>query len=292
MQGIKVAAIQMVSSENIEKNLSVVKNLVKKAAQKGARVILLPEYFAFMGEDDNKKIKMAEINVGDSSVSTAMEIVTTVQSALSSLAKLYAVWVIGGSCALRSDTKGKIYNSMLVYNEKGERVGRYDKAHLFKFSTETESYDESTFIVAGDEATSLQTPAGNTFLSICYDLRFPEFFRREDLSAEPLDLIVLSAAFTQTTGRAHWEILLRARAIENQCYVLASAQGGRHESGRITWGHSMFIGPWGDIISGCELGENIVLGTVDKKCLKEVRTNLPASLHQRVNIRKNWNVKK
>jgi nitrilase len=181
---------------------------------------------------------------------------------------------------------------MFIYDDQGKKVVRYDKVHLFKYSNQLESYDETLHCEAGNKAVSVETPAGNTFLSICYDLRFPEFFRRIDISDKPIDLILLSAAFTTTTGKAHWEILLRARAIENQCFVLASAQGGNHESGRSTWGHSMFVSPWGDIIEKCEFGNSIIYGTVDNIYMNKIRKNLPAIQHQRLNIRKDWNVRK
>ncbi len=289
---IKLAAIQMVSGLNVDENLSLMTNLVKKSADSGAKLILLPEYFSFMGKNDFDKLHLAELDVSLSQHSKKIDLKNKVQNTLSLVAKKNNVWIIGGTCSIKSHDRKKIYNSMFVYNSKGEKVARYDKAHLFKFNNGLESYDEAQFSIAGNKAISVETPAGNTFLAVCYDLRFPEFFRRQNIIEKPLDLILISAAFTATTGKAHWEILLRARAIENQCYVLASAQGGNHASGRNTWGHSMFVSPWGDIIEECNLGNNIIYGTLDKTYIEKTRKNLPAIDHQRLDIRKEWNVKK
>ena len=173
---------------------------------------------------------------------------------------------------------------MLVFDDRGLLVGRYDKVHLFEFKNEESDFDESRFIKPGDKRLIIQTPAGNTFLSICYDIRFPEFFRRTIEKSDLIDLIIVAAAFTHTTGKAHWETLLRARAIENQCYVLASAQGGKHECGRETWGHSMLINPWGDIIDECKFDSDIVFGIVNKYFTKKVRKKLPAIFHKRYDI--------
>ena len=291
-QKTKVAAIQMVSGMNVDENLSVMSRLVERSAGSGAELILLPEYFSFMGKNDFDKLDLAELDISLDNCSKKTQIKNKVQYALSSIAKKSKVWIVGGTCSIKSNEREKIYNSMFVYNDNGEKIVRYDKAHLFKFDNGSESYDEALCSVAGNKAVSVETPAGNTFLAVCYDLRFPEFFRRENVFDKPLDLILISAAFTRTTGKAHWEILLRARAIENQCYVLASAQGGNHDSGRNTWGHSMFVSPWGDIIDECELGNNIIYGTLDKSYLDETRKNLPALEHQRLDIRKEWNVKK
>src|SRR5690606_10658129 len=168
------------------------------------------------------------------------------------------------------------YNTMLVYAPDGSRVARYDKIHLFGFQRNDESYDESASIVPGTTPAAFAAPCGRVGLSICYDLRFPELFR----ALGDVALILMPAAFTYTTGRAHWETLLRARAIENQCYVLASAQGGVHPNGRRTWGHSMLVDPWGDVLEVLEEGPGVVAGTVDPSRLEEVRTSLPALRHR------------
>ena len=277
----KVAAIQMVSTDSVKTNLATMSAQVKLAARKGAELVVLPEYFSFIGQSEDEKVKWAEVDNYESGANAQK-----IQTVLSSTAKENKVWLIGGTCPIFAESESKVCNAMFVFDEEGNRRARYDKIHLFKYKNGVEDYDESTFCEAGTQPTMVDTPAGKTFLSVCYDLRFPEFYRRrfpEDVSP---DVIIVSAAFTRTTGEAHWEVLLRARAIENQAYVIASAQGGEHNSGRETWGHSMIIGPWGDIIAKCKFGKNIVLGEVDMKKLKTIRENLPALEHQEFNLRK------
>jgi len=276
-----VAAIQMVSTDSVDANLATMSAQVRLAASKGAALVVLPEYFSFIGHSEDEKVKWAE---EDNYKLGANE--QKIQTVLSNAAKENSVWLIGGTCPIFAESKNKVCNAMFVFDQKGKRRARYDKIHLFKYKNGVENYDESTFCEAGNQPLVVDTPAGKTFLSVCYDLRFPEFYRRrfpEDVSP---DVIIVSAAFTRTTGEAHWEVLLRARAIENQAYVIASAQGGTHNSGRETWGHSMIIGPWGDIIAECEFGTNIVLGEVDMEKLQTVRENLPALEHQEFNLRK------
>ena len=277
----KVAAIQMVSTDSVDANLAIMSEQVRLAASKGAALVVLPEYFSFIGQSEDEKVKWAE---EDNYELGANE--QKIQTVLSNAAKENSVWLIGGTCPIFAKSENKVCNAMFVFDQTGNRRARYDKIHLFKYKNGVENYDESTFCEAGNQPLMVDTPAGKTFLSVCYDLRFPEFYRRrfpEDLSP---DVIIVSAAFTRTTGEAHWEVLLRARAIENQAYVIASAQGGTHNSGRETWGHSMIIGPWGDIIAECEFGTNIVLGEVDMEKLQTVRENLPALEHQEFNLRK------
>ena len=277
----KVAAIQMVSSDSVDTNLATMSEQVQLAAGKGAELVVLPEYFSFIGQSEDEKVKWAEEGNYESGANTQK-----IQTGLSNAAKENSVWLIGGTCPIFAESKNKVCNAMLVFDQKGTRRARYDKIHLFKYNNGVENYDESTFCEAGNQPLMVNTPAGKTFLSVCYDLRFPEFYRRrfpEDVSP---DVIIVSAAFTRTTGKAHWEVLLRARAIENQAYVIASAQGGEHNSGRETWGHSMIIDPWGDIIAKCKFGKDIVLGEVDMKKLQTVRANLPALEHQEFNLRK------
>ena len=276
-----MAAIQMVSTNSVDTNLANMSAQVRLAASKGAELVVLPEYFSFIGQSEDEKVKWAE---EDNYELGANE--QRIQTVLSNAAKENSVWLIGGTCPIFAESEDKVCNAMFVFDQKGNRRARYDKIHLFKYKNGVENYDESTFCEAGNQPLIVDTPAGKTFLSVCYDLRFPEFYRRrfpEDLSP---DVIIVSAAFTRTTGEAHWEVLLRARAIENQAYVIASAQGGEHNSGRETWGHSMIIGPWGDIIAECEFGTNIVLGEVDLEKLQTVRENLPALEHQEFNLRK------
>ncbi len=277
----KVAAIQMVSTDSVETNLTAMSAQVKLAASKGAELVVLPEYFSFIGQPEDEKVKWAEV---DSYELGANE--QSVQTVLSNAAKENSVWLIGGTCPIFAESKNKVCNAMFVFDQKGNRRARYDKIHLFKYKNRVENYDESTFCEAGNQPIMVDTPAGKTFLSVCYDLRFPEFYRRRCPEEPSADVIIVSAAFTRTTGKAHWEILLRARAIENQAYVIASAQGGEHYFGRQTWGHSMIIDPWGDIIANCKFGENIVLGEVDIKKIQSTRDNLPALKHQEFNLRK------
>src|SRR5690606_25653788 len=195
---------------------------------------------------------------------------------LAQQARSHRVWLVGGSVPLVSPSSRQVYNACLVYGPDGKRVARYDKIHLFNFQRGSESYDESTTIFPGRTPVSFESPGGRVGLSVCYDLRFPELYR----ALGEVSLILVPAAFTYTTGRAHWEILLRARAIENQCYVLAAAQGGLHANGRRTWGHSMFIDPWGDVLEVRAEGPGVVVGSLDPAHLAEVRTALPALRHR------------
>jgi predicted amidohydrolase len=266
-QSVGVAAIQMVSTPRIEENLERMRHWVAQAASRGAQVILLPEYFCLMGHDEKDKVAAREPH-GPGAAGP-------IQQALSAAAAQHKVWLIGGTVPLVSKDPGRVRNSVLVYGPDGKETARYDKIHLFAFTKGQESYNEANTIEPGNTPVACQTAAGRTGLSVCYDLRFPELYRR----MAPLDLLVMPAAFTYTTGRAHWEILLRARAIENQCYVLASAQGGQHENGRRTWGHSMLIDPWGEIHAQLPEGEGLVMGKVDHAHLAGIRLNLPALQH-------------
>jgi len=267
-----VAACQTVSTPRVEDNLAAAGRLVAQAAEQGAKLVALPEYFCLMGERDDDKVKIRE-------PFDAATPAGPIQRFLSETAARHGIWLVGGTVPLASDDPAKVLNTTLVYGPDGKLVARYDKIHLFGFRKGDESYDESRTIVAGAAApVTFEAPFGRVGLSICYDLRFPELFR----AFGDLRLIVLPAAFTYTTGSAHWEVLLRARAIENQCYVLASAQGGKHENGRRTWGHSMLIDPWGNIVAMHAEGEGIAVGPIDPKLLDATRTNLPALKHRRM----------
>jgi len=260
-----VAAIQMISTPSITENLATARRLVAQAAGEGAMLAVLPEYWAIMGQHETDKLAHAE-QPGSG----------TIQDAMAQMAREHGVWLIGGTLPLVSPEAGKVLNTTLVYDPQGEPAGRYDKIHLFGFTRGSESYNESRTIVAGAQVRSIDTPLGRVGLSICYDLRFPELYRALGECA----LIVVPAAFTHTTGRAHWEVLLRARAIENQCYVLASAQGGVHPNGRRTWGHSMLIDPWGEVKAVLDEGEGVVKGQIDPVFLAGVRESLPALAHR------------
>lgn len=264
---VKVAAIQMVSSADTLKNLENASYWITRAAEQGATIIALPEYFCFMGFKDLDKNDHAEtFGAG------------LIQDHLSTWASKHQVYLVGGSLPLRSNEKNRFYNSCLVYAPNGVCVGRYDKIHLFGFERGDEYYDESKAIVAGENVpTIIDTTYGKIGLGICYDLRFPELFR----AMGTIDILVLPSAFTYTTGQAHWEVLLRARAIENQCYVIAPAQGGTHQNGRRTWGHSMVIDPWGDILCELKTDEGYVCADLFKERLETVRQSLPALRHRR-----------
>lgn len=264
---IKVAAVQMISGPDIAANLAEAEALVGEAAAQGARLVALPEYFCLMSPDETAKVAQRETDGAG-----------RLQEFLAACARRHGVWLIGGTVPLMADDDGKVRNTCLVYDDQGQRVGRYDKLHLFGFQKGNEAYNEARTIEPGDEVVVLDTPAGRTGVAICYDLRFPELFRRMGV----VDLIVLPAAFTATTGEAHWEVLLRARAIENQCYVLASAQGGVHPHGRRTYGRSMLVDPWGGVVARLETGRGVVVGEVSAAHIAEVRASLPALEHRRL----------
>ncbi len=260
-----VAAIQMISSPSVDDNLATARRLVAQAAAGGAMLVVLPEYWAIMGRQETDKLAHAE-QPGSGPI----------QDGMAQMARQHGIWLIGGTLPLISGQEGKVLNTTLVYDPQGEPAGRYDKIHLFGFTRGAESYNESRTIVPGAQVRSIETPFGRVGLSVCYDLRFPELYRAMGDCA----LMVVPAAFTHTTGRAHWEVLLRARAIENQCYVLASAQGGLHPNGRRTWGHSMLIDPWGEVKAVLPEGEGVVSGEIDLLFLAGVRESLPALAHR------------
>ena len=260
-----VAAIQMISTPSVAENLATAQRLVAQAAAGGAALVVLPEYWAIMGKLETDKLAHAE-QPGSGPI----------QDGMAQMARRHGIWLIGGTLPLISGQEGKVLNTTLVYDPQGEPAGRYDKIHLFGFTRGTESYNESRTIVPGAQVRTIDTPFGTVGLYVCYDLRFPELYRAMGDCA----LIVVPAAFTHTTGRAHWEVLLRARAIENQCYVLASAQGGLHPNGRRTWGHSMLIDPWGEVKAVLPEGEGVVSGQIDPLFLAGVRESLPALAHR------------
>lgn len=263
----KVAAIQMVSTPELQQNFDTAARLVAQAAGQGAQLVLLPEYWPIMGRHERDKLAHAEADGSG-----------PIQELMGALARENRLWLVGGTLPLQSAVSGKVLNTSLVYGPDGQRVARYDKIHLFNFVRGEENYDEARTIEYGSEVRSFEAPFGRVGLSVCYDLRFPELYRAMGECA----LIVMPAAFTYTTGRAHWELLLRARAVENQCYVLASAQGGEHVNGRRTWGHSMLVDPWGEIVSVLPEGEGLVIGDIDPHRLQYVRESLPALRHRKL----------
>ena len=262
---IQVAAAQMVSTPDPAQNCETAARLVCEAAAAGAQLVLLPEYWPVLGGNEQDKVEIAE-PAGDGPL----------QNFLANLARECGIWLLGGTLPLKSHQSGKALNSLMAYAPDGTLATRYDKIHLFGFTRDEESYDESRTIVPGSEVAVLQTPFARVGLSICYDLRFPELYR----AMGQCDLIVMPAAFTATTGRAHWEVLLRARAIENQCYVLAAAQGGLHPNGRRTWGQSMLVDPWGEVCAQLAEGEGLVAGEIDLDSMMGIRASLPALQHR------------
>ena len=281
MQNIRVAAVQMISSTDPDTNIDTMKRLVRQAAEQGADWVLLPEYWPLMGRKDTDKLAFAEplVSGGFSETRYARFGETRYarfQTTLSETAAECGVVLFGGTIPLQSPDAGKVMNTMLVYDRDGTQIGLYHKMHLFGFSGLGERYAEADTISAGGDVPKLAADGVPLAAGVCYDLRFPEFFRAQ----QPFDVLLLPAAFTYTTGKAHWELLLRARAVENQCYVIASAQGGEHESGRRTFGHSMIIDPWGEILDVLPEGEGIVISDLDAARLQSVRTRLPALQHR------------
>lgn len=281
MQNIRAAAVQMISSTDPDANIDTMKRLVRQAAEQGADWVLLPEYWPLMGRKDTDKLAFAEPLVGSNFGEThcarfGETRYARFQTTLSETAAECGVVLFGGTIPLQSPDAGKVMNTMLVYDRDGAQIRLYHKMHLFGFSGLGERYAEADTISAGGDVPKLTADGVPLAAGVCYDLRFPEFFRAQ----QPFDVLLLPAAFTYTTGKAHWELLLRARAVENQCYVIASAQGGEHESGRRTFGHSMIIDPWGEILDVLPEGEGIVIADLDTTRLQSVRTRLPALQHR------------
>jgi predicted amidohydrolase len=315
---MKIAALQMVSTPQVERNLETARRLIDQAAAAGARLVALPEYFCLMGQSDRDKLAISE-SPGDGPI----------QSMLSTAAREHGLWVIGGTLPIKTDDPEHVSNACCVYAPDGSLATRYDKIHLFRFDSGKEHYDEARVLQAGhtpvafDMRTGPATEATDALLSdpmaatadsllsdllgvapaivhavvpatspdeyslrvgltICYDVRFPELYRALSFNtgSRPCDLIAVPAAFTHTTGLAHWELLLRARAVENQCYIVAPAQGGLHENGRRTFGHSLIVDPWGTVLAMQEEGEGVVMADIDLERLAEIRKQLPALEHR------------
>ncbi|MFA5984206.1 MAG: carbon-nitrogen hydrolase family protein [Methylococcaceae bacterium] len=266
----KCAAIQMASSPNISANLIEAEKLIAEAAKAGAKLVALPENFALMGEKETDKLDAKEIDGKG-----------PIQGFLSSVAQKYGVWVVGGTIPIATEDGKKIRSACQVYNDRGEQVSRYDKIHLFDVNIPgtKDVYRESDTIEAGDEALIIDTPFGRIGVTVCYDLRFPELYRL--MSQKGVDIFVIPAAFTAETGAAHWELLLRARAVENLCYVIAPNQGGFHINGRKTFGHSMIIDPWGVVLDCYKTGSGFVCANIDLDHLEKVRAAFPVLSHRR-----------
>jgi deaminated glutathione amidase len=264
---MKIAAVQMVSGPSVARNLASAGRWIAQAAREGASLVALPEYFCLMGHSERDKLALAEV-AGDGPI----------QQMLGDAAREHGVWLIGGTLPIRTDDPGRVFNACCVFAPDGALAARYDKMHLFRYLTGREDHDERRVLRAGTQPVAFDASGWRVGLSICYDLRFPELYRA--LMTPPCDLLAVPAAFTHTTGQAHWELLLRARAVENQCYVIAPAQGGLHENGRRTWGHSMVVDPWGEVLAVLPEGEGLVLAQLDPARLAAVRTQLPALAHR------------
>ncbi|MBU0752571.1 MAG: carbon-nitrogen hydrolase family protein [Gammaproteobacteria bacterium] len=273
MNDLRVAAVQMISGPDVAPNLATAGRLIAEAAGTGAQLVALPEYFPLIGASDADRLAAREHNDAKGGSGP-------IQDFLAAAAQKHGVWLVGGSIPTHAADPNKLRNTCLVFDDAGNQVARYDKIHLFGFRRGEEHYDEAATIEAGAVPVRVDTPWGRMGLGICYDLRFPELFR----ALGSPDLLVLPAAFTETTGRAHWELLLRARAVENQCYVVASAQGGRHPNGRVTHGNSMVVDPWGDIMARLDKGEGVALAELSAERLAEVRSSLPALQHRKINV--------
>ena len=275
---MKVAVLQMVSGAALDANLETAHGLLRDAAQQGAELAVLPEYFCLMGHRDTDKLTIREaFGAGP------------IQQFLAERARELGLWLVAGTLplevapALPADEPVRVSNSSLVYSSTGQCVARYDKIHLFRFQHGDESYDESRVLCAGQQPVQFALPSrdGHTWrigLSVCYDLRFAELYR--SYAATGADLLLVPSAFTYTTGEPHWEVLLRARAIENLAYVAAAAQGGLHETGRRTWGHSMLVDPWGTVLAEQAQGAGVVLADLHIDRLHALRDQLPALSHR------------
>lgn len=259
MARARIAAIQMVSGPDVPPNLAAADRLISAAAAAGARLAALPENFYMIGRHERDKVTVREPDGGG-----------PIQQFLADAARKNAIWIIGGTVPISSADETRIRGACLVYDDMGKRVARYDKMHLFHFESESERYDEARTLEAGDRPVAVASPFGRLALSVCYDVRFPELYR----GLGEFDVMFVPSAFTVPTGAAHWETLLRARAIENKAYVVAPAQGGTHASGRRTWGHSMIVDPWGEILAMREEGEGVVLAELDSERITEVRRRL------------------
>ena len=263
----RIAAVQMVSGPEVGPNLEAAARLVEAAALAGAKLVALPENFYIIGRHEGDKVKVREKDGSGS-----------IQSFLSETAKNCKVWLLGGTVPIESKDERKIRSASLLYDDTGKRVARYDKMHVFKYDGADERYDESRTVEPGTEPVAVQSPFGRLALSVCYDVRFPELYR----SLGEFDLMFVPSAFTVPTGAAHWETLLRARAIENLAYVVAPAQGGRHASGRETYGHTMIVDPWGEVLGVRVRDEGVVLAEVDSAHINKVRASLPSLSHRKI----------
>ena len=265
----KIACIQMASGINLQGNLREAERLIELAVAEDVAMVVLPEDFAFMGKKPEDKLSYKEIE-GEG----------VIQSFLSKMAEKHKVWIIGGSIPLACDDDSRCRTAVLVYDDKGEQAARYDKIHLFDVHVpdSAEEYRESDVVQPGSDICVFRSPLGRMGISVCYDLRFPELYRA--MLDEDVEIVVVPSAFTALTGKAHWQALVQARAIENQCFVVAANQGGYHANGRETYGHSMIVGPWGVILDSLESGSGVVVSEIDLERLYSIRNNFPAIQHR------------
>ncbi|MDH5393968.1 MAG: carbon-nitrogen hydrolase family protein [Gammaproteobacteria bacterium] len=266
-----VAAIQMASGPNVQANLDQAEKLIAEAVAQSAKLIVLPENFSFMGKTDQERIAVAEKD-GDGKV----------QRFLSEQAKKNSIWLVGGTIPVATDNAEKLYASCMLFNDQGERVACYNKIHLFDvlLQESNESYTESDTTMSGDKTVVVDTPFGKLGLAVCYDLRFPEMFRT--MVNQGMEICAIPSSFTALTGKAHWEVLVRARAIENLCYVVAAAQGGYHVSGRETHGNSAIVNPWGQVLNYMGKGAGVVVAKFDRQYLEATRDHFPVLQHRRL----------
>lgn len=260
----------MVSTDNLDANLAQAAGLVEEAANQGAEFALLPEYFPIISDDETAKIGIGEVPGKG-----------PIQDFLAAQARDNRLWLMAGTFSLQSDDADRVYNTCLLYNPDGARTHRYDKMHLFDVQVgdeEKEVYNESDTIVPGRDTVVAETPLGRIGMTVCYDLRFPELYR--ELSRQQAEIITVPSAFTYATGKRHWELFLRARAVENLCYVIASNQGGQNTETRRTWGHSMIVDPWGDVLCSLEEGPGVACADIDLARVHELRQSFPALEHR------------
>ncbi len=269
---MKIAALQMVSGADRATNLASARQLLERAARAGAELAVLPEYFCLLGQHDTDKLRVQEAwGAGP------------IQDFLRDAARELQLWIVGGTLPLSGQDPAKVYNSSLAFAPSGECVARYDKIHLFCFDNGSERYDEARVLQAGRTPVMFELPSrdGHPWrvgLSVCYDLRFPELYR--SYAARQAELLLVPSAFTYTTGQAHWEVLLRTRAIENLCFVAAAAQGGVHDNGRRTWGHSLVVDPWGQVLDVWPEGPGLVMADLQASRVQTCRAQLPALEHR------------
>ena len=267
----KVSAIQLNSGPNIKVNLFDVKNYIEEIASKDSKMVVLPENFALMPENDNDYLKYSEI-LDDGPI----------QAYISDLAKTYKIWIVSGTIPIKSSDKNRVMASTITYDDKGQRVSVYNKIHLFDVTLpkSNESYNESKYFMPGETIEVIDTPIGKAGIACCYDLRFPELFRLQQ--EKGIEVIILPASFTEQTGKVHWEALIKARAIENLSYVVTSCQGGYHINGKNTYGHSTIISPWGKTLECIDKGKGFITSEIDLTQLKSIRENFPVLNHMKL----------